>query len=184
MTKISLYLAISFMIVSGIVGVGVGYALTPEYTLSMYDKSNMSLGQADRWFDLNYINAMIAHHRGAILIAKQADKRPEIKDLAAEIQKNEPLAIDELYKWKKEWYRDSRPVRDPIVPNLGQYDDKFDLRFLNALIFHHESGILMTKDARAKSSRTEILNNTDTVENFLSGGIKMLKDWRKQWYNI
>ena len=174
------------MIISGIIGTGIGYELTPEYTLSMYEKNNMSLGQADRWFDLSYINAMIAHHRGAILIAKQAgaSQRAEIKDLAAEIQKSEPLAIDELYKWKKEWYHDSRLVRDPIVPNLGAYDDKFDLRFLNALIFHHESGILMTKEARAKSSRAEILNNTDSVENFLSSGIKMLKDWRKQLYNI
>jgi len=187
MNKISVYLATALIIVFTVIGVGIGYYYNPQYSLTMYDKTTMDLGRADRWLDLRYIDAMIAHHRGAVLIAQQAQaksQRPEIKELAATILKDESAAIDELYRWKREWYGDVRPVRDPLVPNLGNYDDKFDLRFLNALIFHHESGILMTRDVRTKSSRAEILNNADTVENFLSGGIKMLKDWRKQWYNV
>lgn len=186
MQKISTYLALSFMVIVFIVGVGFGYYLTPEYKLSMFDKNKMDLGQADKWFDLRYIDAMISHHTGAILLAEQAEKsqRKEIKDLALEIQKNEPVAIAELYKWKKDWYKDSRIVKNPVVANLGNYDDKFDLRFLNALISHHETGILMTNETRTKSSNTEILNNADAVENFLSGGIKMLKDWRSNWYGI
>lgn len=174
------------MVIIFIAGVAFGYYLTPQYNLSMFDKNKMDLGQADRWFDLRYIDAMIAHHTGAILLAKQAEKsqRPEIKSLAAEIQKNEPVAIAELYKWKKDWYKDSRIVPNPVVANLGNYDDKFDLRFLNALIFHHEAGILMTKETRTKSSNAVILNNADAVENFLTGGIKMLKEWRTSWYGV
>lgn len=186
MKKISIYLAVSLMIVVGIIGVGVGYVLTPEYTLSMYDKNTMDLGRADKWLDLRYINAMIAHHRGAILIAKQAEKsqRIEIQSLAKDIQKNEPVLIDELYAWKKDWYGDSKIVKDPTIANLGNYDNTFDLRFLNALIFHHQNGIIMTKDVREKSSRSEILNNADAVEKFLVESGNMFKEWRKNWYNI
>jgi uncharacterized protein (DUF305 family) len=187
MSKISITLAIALMIVTGVAGAAIGYAMTPEYKLSMYDKTTMDLGRPDRWLDLRYINAMIAHHRGAMLVAEQASKntqRQEIKDLTAEILKNEPGAIAELYKWKKDWYGDTRSVKDPIVPNFGTYDEKYDLRFLNALIAHHESGLVMTKEIKSKSSRTEILNNADAVDTFLTTTLQVFKDWRKQWYNI
>lgn len=186
MSKISLYLSLSLMIVCLVMGIGIGYYLTPEYRLSMYDKNIMDLGPADKWLDLRYINAMIAHHRGAILVAEQALKseRPEVVNLAKTIIADEPKAIAELYSWKKSWYHDTRSVPDPIPPHLGNYDSTFDLRFLNAVIAHHQSGILMTKEVRLKSSRSEILNNANAVEAFLTSSITMLSDWRKSWYKL
>lgn len=181
------FLIISLMIISALMGVAVGYSMTPEYQKTMYNKNDMGLGEADYWLDLRYVDEMMAHHRGAILLAQKAvDKtqRPEIKALAEEIIKNEPVAIDELYGWKKEWYGDIKKVKEPIVANLGEGDQTFDLRFLNALIFHHQSGILMTKEVRQKSSRSEILNNADAVEMFLNESLKKLIDWRQEWYKI
>jgi uncharacterized protein (DUF305 family) len=174
------------MVVTGIIGISIGYYLTPQYQTSMYDK-DMSLGQADRTFDLRYVNAMIAHHRGAMFLAQQLGEnttRPEMKSLAEEILKNEPGAIAELYTWKKDWYGDTKVVRDPVVANLGPAGETFDLRFLNAIIAHHEAGITMTKDARTKSNRATVLDNANAVEVFLSGGIKTLTDLRKNWYAL
>jgi uncharacterized protein (DUF305 family) len=187
MQKISASLAVSLIIVSTIIGIVIGYSLTPSYTLSMYDKSGMDLGRADRGLDLRYINAMIAHHRGAILLAEQAkdmSQRQEIKNLTADILKNEPTEIQELYDWKKAWYGDTKTVRDPIVSKLWMYDEKYDLRFLNALIAHHEDGLLMTRDIRTKSSRMEILNNADAVDTFFITTLEVFKWWRKEWYKI
>lgn len=186
MNKISTYLSVSLIIIAFVIGIGIGYSFTPQYSLSMYDKSGMDLGRPDKWIDLRYINEMIRHHRGAILVAEQAEKseRVEIKNLAIEIQKNEPVLIEELYKWKNDWYGDTKKVKDPVVPNLGSYNETFDLRFLNAVISHHKDGILMTKDIRIKSSRNEILDNANAVEKFLSDSGEMLKEWRKTWYNI
>jgi hypothetical protein len=45
------------------------------------------------------------------------------------ILRDEPKAIAELYTWKKDWYGDTKQVKDPIVSNLGTYDEKFDLTF-------------------------------------------------------
>ena len=81
-------------------GIAFGYYLTPEYKFSMYEKNEMSLGPADRTFDLRYINEMISHHRGAMLLAEQLAKnsaRPEMKTLAQNILNDEPAAIAELY---------------------------------------------------------------------------------------
>lgn len=187
MQKIALHLSIGLILVSFTIGVAVGYFLTPEYRTTMYEKTAMDLGPADRTFDLRYINAMIAHHRGAMLLAEQLrdnTKRPEMKTLADDILTAEPVAIAELYAWKKAWYNDTRPVRDPVVANLGTSDDTFDLRFLNAIIAHHEAGIVMTKGTHPKSSRSEILNNANAVEQFLENGIVTLKGLRTEWYNI
>lgn len=187
MKQISLPLSISLIIISLIIGITIGYYISPQYQQTMYSKEEMGFGQADRFIDLRYINQMAAHHRDAMLLGEQiANKtqRQEIKDLAAAIQEGEPKLINELYSWKKDWYRDNRKVKDPVVAQLGEADDKTDLRFLNALIAHHEAGITMTQEIRTKSSRKEILDNADAVELFLSQGVTMLKGWRTQWYGI
>ena len=185
--KISIFLASSLMIVALVIGLMFGYFLTPDYQSSMYDKSGMDLGVADRRFDQRYLNAMIAHHTGAMLLAqqlKQNTTRPELQTLANTILTEEPAAIDELYAWKKSWYKDSKKVPNPTVANLGSGDDQFDLRFLNAMIAHHQAGILMTQETRLKSSRSEVLNNADQVEEFLTGSLIKLKELRQTWYQI
>lgn len=185
--KISIYLTSGLVVVGVMLGVAFGYYITPDYKVSMYEKNSMSLGQADRTFDLRYVNAMISHHRGAMLLAEQLGKnttRPEMKTLSQNILNDEPKAIAELYSWKKDWYGDTKSVRDPIVANLGPAGDTFDLRFLNAIIAHHEAGIVMTKETRLKSSRAQILDNANAVEAFLSNGLETLKGLRTTWYNI
>jgi uncharacterized protein (DUF305 family) len=147
----------------------------------------MDLGTADLFVDLRYINSMAGHHMEAILLAQQIEEkttRPELLTLAREIQANEPKLIAELYAWKRAWYRDSTPVRNPQVVQLGAADETVDLRFLNALIAHHEAGITMTREIRAKSSKSEILNNADAVEQFLLGSLTNLKKMRKEWFTV
>ncbi|MEI6847390.1 MAG: DUF305 domain-containing protein [Chlorobiaceae bacterium] len=186
MQKMSISLAVSLAIVMAVVGIGIGYWLTPQYTLSMYDKNTMNLGQPDKWVDLRYLNGMIAHHREAMILAKRAaiSQRQEIRKLSGDILNNESAAVAELYRWKKEWYGDQKKVRDPDVVHLGSYNKTLDLRFLNALVAHHENGIRVTREIRLKSSRNEILDNADSVELFLQENLSILRQWRKEWYNV
>ena len=184
MNTLPLALGTSLSIVSMMLGIGIGYSLTPEYRETMYTQMDMGLDRADALVDLRYLNTMIAHHRSAMLLAEQAlaSQRPEVRDLAAMILRDEPPAIDELYTWKREWYSDSRRVRDPRVVNLGEWDESFDLRFLNALIAHHEEGIVMTQQIRQSSSRQEVIKNADAVETFLRTTGDTLRAWRSEWY--
>jgi len=186
MQKISISLAVALAIISAVAGIGVGYWYTPQYSLSMYDKKMMDLGQADKWVDLRYLDAMISHHREALRLAEQAgiSQKPEIKRLSADILKTEPLAIAELYRWKKGWYSDIKPVQEPESVHLGSYNRTFDLRFLNALVAHHENGIQLTREIRLKSSRNDVLDNAERVEHALHESLRMLREWRKEWYNI
>lgn len=185
--KISSALIVSVVIVSFVLGLVGGYFVSPTYQQSMYEKEEMGLGKSDRFLDLRYLNQMATHHQGAILLAEQIkDKtnRPELQELSGAILIGEPKLIDELYGWKRDWYNDNRNAPKPVVANIGTADDKVDLRFLNALIAHHEAGIEMTKEVRAKSTRAEVLNNADAVESFLGGSLTTLKGWRKEWFNV
>jgi uncharacterized protein (DUF305 family) len=177
-------LGISLIIVALILGIGIGYVLTPEYSMAE-ESMEEDLGKADKFVDQRYLDMMIAHHESAMDLARQAKdktKRKQIKDLATMILKSEPGAIDELYEWKKDWYNDRKKVELEEKINLGSFDEKFDLRFLNALIAHHENGIEMAEEIKFKSSRNEVLNNSDEVKEFLESSKKTLEQMRSEWY--
>ena len=65
------------------------------------------LGKPDREYDMRFIDMMIPHHEGAILMAKDALKNAthkEIKEMAAAIIKDQQKEIEQLNKWRKNWY--------------------------------------------------------------------------------
>ena len=69
---------------------------------------SMNLGSADDQFDLRFLNAMIPHHEGAVVMAQDAlskSKRPEIKKLAAEIIASQKAEIKQMQQWKQAWYK-------------------------------------------------------------------------------
>ncbi|KOP28013.1 hypothetical protein AMR41_01880 [Hapalosiphon sp. MRB220] len=166
----------------------------------------MDLGPADANYDLRFIDAMIPHHQGAVEMAKVAQeksKRPEIKKLASEIIKAQDKEIAQLKQWRTAWYpsASSTPVAydaktgktDPMPHeqmqgmmmnmDLGAADNEFDLRFINAMIPHHESAITMAKDALNKSKRPEIKKLAQSIIDSQQAEINQMKQWRKSWYN-
>ncbi|BDA75823.1 hypothetical protein CAL7716_099890 (plasmid) [Calothrix sp. PCC 7716] len=165
----------------------------------------MDLGPADANYDLRFIDAMIPHHQGAVTMAKQAlekSKRPEIKKLANEIIKAQDKEIAELKQWRQAWYpkAGSKPVAYDAKLNktvdmtpdqmqmmmmnmdLGAADNEFDLRFINAMIPHHESAVTMASYAASKSKRPEIKKLATVIISSQQAEISQMKQWRQAWY--
>lgn len=166
---------------------------------------NMDLAPADANYDLRFIDGMIPHHEGAVVMAKEAlqkSKRPEIKKLANEIIKAQDKEIAELRQWRKAWY-----LKAPNEPqawhaemkhmmamtpeqikamrmdmDLGKSDAEFDLRFINAMIPHHEGAVVMAKDALNKSKRSEIKKLAQAIISSQEAEIKLQEQWRQAWY--
>ncbi len=66
------------------------------------------LGPADAQFDLNFIDAMIPHHEGAVTMAKDAlskAKHPQIKQLSKDIVISQQKEIEQMQQWRKAWYK-------------------------------------------------------------------------------
>jgi len=66
--------------------------------------------------------------------------------------------------------------------DLGAADAEFDLRFLNAMIPHHEGAITMAKDVLSKSKRPEIKKLAQDILTSQQKEIDQMKEWRKAWY--
>lgn len=166
----------------------------------------MDLGPADAEYDLRFIDAMIPHHRGAIDMANEAlqkTKRPEIKSLAQNIIKAQNREENELMrKWRAAWYPKApkTPVaydsqQGKMVPmsaaqrdsmmmkmDLGAADAEFDLRFMNAMIPHHEGAIVMAKDALNKAQHPEVKQLAKEIIASQQAEIDQMNQWRKNWY--
>jgi uncharacterized protein (DUF305 family) len=182
---------------------------TPLAKTTMHSGVNMhmvmDLGAADANFDLRFIDAMIPHHQGALDMAKEAkakSQRPEIQKLADEIIKAQTKEIADLQAWRKQWYPSASNM--PMAYNaqmghmmemtsdqmkgmmmsqdLGAKDAEFDLRFINAMIPHHEGAVLMAQDAATKSTHPEIKKLSQDIIASQQAEIKQMQEWRKAWY--
>ncbi|MEH2407514.1 DUF305 domain-containing protein [Nostoc sp.] len=172
----------------------------------MNHSMGMDLGPADANFDLRFLDAMIPHHQGAVEMAKEAQqksKRPEIKKLADNIIKSQNQEITQMKRWRQAWYpkagdkpmaydsqmghmmeMSSDQMKTMMMSqNLGAADAEFDLRFINAMIPHHEGAVTMAKDVLSKSKRPEIKQLAQEIIKAQNTEIKQMQQWRKAWYN-
>lgn len=181
------YLSGSLIIAAFILGVGFGYYLTPEYANLKSISSHDGLGKPDKYLDLRFINSMIAHHNNAIYMLKQVknnSKRDELKELADLIIDLDSKGIVSLYALKKQQYGDAREIKKFNRINLGQADADFDLRFLNAMIIHHEEAIATSKELLSKSYNSKNIQLAHDVIKLLSDNLLTLKEWRINWYDV
>lgn len=59
--------------------------------------------------------------------------------------------------------------------------DEFDAAFLNHMIEHHESAIVMAELANERSGRAEIKQLSREIESAQQREIDQMKAWRTQW---
>jgi uncharacterized protein (DUF305 family) len=166
---------------------------------------SMDLGPADADYDLRFVDAMIPHHQGAVEMAQEVlnkSQRPEMKKLAQDIIAAQNREIEQMKQWRKAWYpkAGSKPMAWHAPMNhmmemspeqmqammmkgdLGAADAEFDLRFLNAMIPHHEGALVMAKDVLNKSKRPETKQLAQEILTSQQKEIDQMKDWRKAWY--
>lgn len=170
-----------------------------------HDMQDMDLGPADATYDLRFIDAMIVHHEGAIIMAEAAlenSERPEIRQLAEDIIAAQEAEIAQMQAWRGAWYPDApaepvmyhgemgheMPMTEEMAANmrmdvdLGAADDDFDLRFLNAMIPHHEGAVVMAQDVIEKSDRAELQDLGQEIIATQQAEIDKMLAWRQTWY--
>ncbi|MCU0535829.1 MAG: DUF305 domain-containing protein [Hydrococcus sp. Prado102] len=171
----------------------------------MEHNMEMDLGPIDTDYDLRFIDAMILHHQGAVVMAKEVQQkstRPEMKQLADEIIEAQEKEIAQMQLWRKTWY--PKAGEQPMAwhsqmghtiamspeqmkamrmdMDLGQANAEFDLRFLNAMIPHHEGALKMAQDVLSKSKRPEIMQLAENIISSQQKEIDQMKQWRQAWY--
>lgn len=183
----------------------IDHSMMDHNTMDHSMNHAMDLGEADEQYDLRFIDAMIPHHQGALIMAQDAlenSSREEITALATQIVEAQQREILEMQQWREQWYPEAPETptawdsqANQTVPmtleqisamrmdiDLGGTDEEFDLRFINAMIPHHQAAIIMAEDALGKSDNPEIQALAQNVITTQQAEIDQLEQWRNDWY--
>ena len=139
-------------------------------------------------FDAMFIDSMIEHHQGAIVMAKEAQQKatqPEIKQLAEAILKTQQAEINEMNAWRKQWYPDIQKTEGMTMSmgamTVGEGAEPFDVRFIAAMIPHHGSAITMAQQATQRAEHPELKKLAGEIIAAQSAEIVQMKQWYQTW---
>lgn len=153
------------------------------------DAHGSASGDSSLPYDARFIDSMIAHHQGAISMATKAiqdAQHTELKVLGQQIITSQTAEVARMQEWRQQWYP-SLPPTQGLGMHMGDMEISadasvpFDLRFISAMIAHHEGAISMAKDAQQHADHPEIkelagaIIAAQEVENI------QLQQWQKEW---
>ena len=141
-------------------------------------------------YDALFIDSMIEHHQGAVDMAEQAlmqAEHPELRVLAEAILADQKTEIAQMQSWRQTWYPDLSPT-EGMHMDMGPMEaaedttKPYDLRFIEAMIPHHEGAIEMAKDALKNATRAEIRELAQAIITAQETEIAQMKQWFSAWY--
>jgi len=169
---------------------------------SMMNAEGMSGGMAtgsfdeDQPFDLQFIDQMIVHHQMAIMSSEHMisdSERPELRQLAENIQKSQFEQIAQMQEWRDEWYPDDAK-QEPEMSNDMMDDgmmeqmmggsmqrmmggDTANAMFLRMMIPHHQDAIDMSEEALERAEHPELKELAQTIIDEQSAEIELMQGY-------
>jgi uncharacterized protein (DUF305 family) len=143
-------------------------------------------------FDAQFIDSMIPHHQGAIMMAEQAleeAEHPELRTMAEEVIAAQTQEIDQMIAWRQAWYPDL-PSTDGMGMSMGDMElsadesKPFDQRFMEAMIAHHQGAIEMATMAQQMAEHEEIRTLADAIIVAQQAEIEQMRGWLQEWYGV
>jgi uncharacterized protein (DUF305 family) len=146
--------------------------------------------------DRRFIDAMVPHHQGAIDMAEVALTNAEherIKQLSRAIISTQQAEIKELKSIKEEEFGTSEvpmQMSPQQMQMMGMMADPqelanrepFDKAFIDAMIPHHQSAIVMAKVAYQESENPRIKELAKNIVSAQQSEIEQMLQWRQAWY--
>ena len=158
---------------------------------SMYGGMQTGSFDESRPFDLRFIDEMIVHHQMAIMSSEHMisdSERPELRQLAENIQESQSGQIDQMQEWRDEWYLGAG--RTPGMPGgmMGHGmkggsmhgvagSDATDAAFLRMMIPHHQEAIEMSEEALDKAEHPELKELAQMIIDEQSAEIKLMQGY-------
>ncbi len=184
-------------------GSGMGGMMGDDHMGSMMGGQGMDGGQMmgsfdeDQPFDLQFIDQMIMHHQGAIMSSEHMigdSERPELRQLAENIQKSQSEQIEQMREWREEWYPDAGQASGMMDP--GQMDgmmgdgrqmqemmggDMTDAMFLRMMIPHHQMAVDMSEEALdGKAEHPELEELAQTIRDEQLAEIELMQGYLEE----
>lgn len=150
-------------------------------------------------YDRYFIANMIAHHQGAIDMAKLAQtnaKHTELKDMANNIISTQTEEQTNMINWQKAWGypassgemmedHSAMGMEEEMTTMMEQLKtktgDEFDKAFLSSMIEHHTSAVDMSRPAAKNASHQEIKDLAKAIIEAQDAEIAQMRKWQTEW---
>lgn len=187
-----LIIAIS-LVVFGIGGAALTLALGSIGSIAA--PSRGVRGRADA-VESMFIERMVPHHQDAIDMAELAEsnaEHPEIRELAADIRRNQSAENQQMREWYRDWFGTEVPevsergMMGPMMRGGSDLDrlrsaEDFDREFIEQMVPHHQMGIMMARMAGRSAQREEVRELADSIIETQSREIEDMERWYREWY--
>jgi len=155
--------------------------------------------------DLRFLDGMIAHHQGAIDEARAIEpkaRRPEVKQLAAEIIKAQGAEIRQMREWRRAWFPNTPQAAAPSggmpmaggamggMPHggmpmggtpAGAAPADPDVAFIDMMIPHHQAGVDMSREILDTTKRPELQQLARNIIRNQEREIAQMESWKRSW---
>jgi uncharacterized protein (DUF305 family) len=147
-----------------------------------------------KYGDDRFLDMMSAHHAMAVEMAQvelQHGSRPELLQLARDIVAAQTKEIDEMRQAKRRLYGTDRvtmQMNPEQLQNGGMIDvdqlaaqQNVDFAFINSMIPHHGSALVMASVARLRSHDESIVKMARGIVDAQSREIGEMNGWLHKW---
>jgi uncharacterized protein (DUF305 family) len=159
----------------------------------------MGSSDEERSFDLQFIDQMIMHHKGAIMSSDHMisdSERPELRELAHDIQESQSEQIEQMQEWREQWYGDAagrafgmNPSQTDGMMSEGMMGgsmqemmggDMTDAMFLRMMIPHHQLAVEMSEEALDEAEHPELEELAQTIIDEQTAEIELMRGYLEE----
>lgn len=161
------------------------------------DMMMSSPGAKDAPYDLQFLDTMMSHHKGAVDMAMMAETKAgheELKAFAATIVTDQQKEIRQMKEWRDKWYAGKPEAVNMEMPGMGasmkdmdmskmssSTGNTFDLMFIDMMTPHHQGAIEMGREALQKAEHPEVKRLAEQIIKSQEAEIKKMQAWKAQW---
>lgn len=164
---------------------------------SSHSTMQTSPNAAAQPFDLQFLDTMIAHHEGAIEMAKASDvktQNADLKTFAAKIIADQQREITEMKRLREQFYAGKPPALNMEMPGMADSmkgmnmtrlntatGNEFNIEFVNMMTPHHQGAIVMSREALTRGEHAEIKTLANQIIRAQEAEINQMQTWKTQW---
>ncbi len=148
-------------------------------------------------YDLQFIDTMIAHHQGAVDMARPTETKAqhaELKEMARNIIRDQEREINQMKQWREQWYAGKPQAMNMEMPGMTDSmkgmdmnnlntasGNAFDMMFLDMMTPHHQGAITMAREALTRAEHPEIKRLAQQIISAQEREIAQMKQWKAAW---
>ncbi|MEB3197614.1 MAG: DUF305 domain-containing protein [Candidatus Sericytochromatia bacterium] len=135
--------------------------------------------------DQAFIDGMVPHHEGAVMMADEALRkatREELRAFARQVKADQGVEIAQMKAWRLAWFgSDKTPPMDHAAHHVSASGAAYDAAWCQAMVAHHEGALTMSADLLKAAARPEVRDLAQRIIVAQEREIIQLKAWAAAW---